>query len=581
MTTGFDHSGPPTRRRSTLVRHLLLVQVLSVLVTVGGLAALGGWGAARLELAAAGRLTASIAASVAVDPQVIAVLVEAGDVRSRSARLQPLAERTRIATGASYIVVMSPTGTRYSHPEVDRIGQQYQGSIAAAAAGGTLTEQFVGTLGPSVRTVTPVTSDGVVLGLVSVGVLQTTITDLAGRYLPFILAAAGLGLVLGVLVALGLARWLRRQTLGLEPSEIAGAYLHHDAVLHYVGEGLLVLDAAGRAVVVNEEARRLLGLPGISPEPVPQGRRLFRAQGARAFDPALGELPGLDPAVRAVLERGRADDLLDEPVPSGERVLLVTVRAAESGAGDGVRIYSFRDRTELTGAIRDRDDAVDRARTLATRTHEFGNRMQTVLSLVHLGDSAEAIRTGQAALHRTRGPEERIAAEVRDPVLAALLADKAAQADEVGVHLTVTDRLAALGSDLLPFAPDDLVSLVGNLVDNAVEASLAGPAAVRTVHVDLDVLGSLLEVRVRDSGTGVPPDLAHELFEFGFSTRIEPGGRERGIGLALVRRISRRLGGEVTVELPSSTMSGSEFVLTLPLAPSTEQISETGSAAPG
>ncbi|WP_353651109.1 ATP-binding protein [Nakamurella sp. A5-74] len=590
--TGTQQESPrrPARRRSSLVRQLLLVQVLSVLITVGGLAALGTWGAAQLELAAAGRLTASIASSVAVDPQVVTAFAGPTNVRSRSAVLQPLAERIRIATGSSFIVVMSPLGIRYSHPDRSRIGLPYQGSIAAAAAGGTLTEEFVGTLGPSVRTVVPVVRDGSVVGLVSVGVLQTTIRELAARYLPLILAAAALGMLLGGLIALGLARWLRRQTLGLEPEEIAAAYLHHDAVLHDVGEGLLVLDGAGRAVVVNEEARRLLDLPDSAPQPVHRSRRVFQAKGARAFDPAVSELPGLDPAVRAVLQRGRTDDLVDEPVPSGERVLLVTVRAAEREAGPGVRIFSFRDRTELTEAIRARDDAVDRARTLAIRTHEFGNRMQTVLALVHLGDSAEAIRTGRAALHRTRGPEMAIAAEVRDPVLAALLADKAAQAAEIGVRVTVTDRLDALGDGLLPFAPDDLVSLVGNLVDNAVEAVLAVPDGLRTVHMQLDLSDDVVQIRVRDTGAGVPEDLAEELFEFGFSTRIDPSGRERGIGLALIRRISRRLGGDVRVQVPQLADMGSEFVLTLPLpqdptpdrAPApTAPVSGTGCVDPG
>ena len=154
----------------------------------------------------------------------------------------------------------------------------------------------------------PVFSGDRVVGAVSVGVLQTRVSDLALLYLPWIVVSAGVALLLGVGLAVLVARRLRRQTLGLEPEEITAAYTHHDAVLHAVGEGLLVVDGDGRLVVVNAEARRLLGIDG------PQR-------------PGLAELDS-DPAVRAVLERGLATDLRDEPALAGERVLLVNSRSA-------------------------------------------------------------------------------------------------------------------------------------------------------------------------------------------------------------------------------------------------------------
>ncbi|MET0187820.1 MAG: histidine kinase, partial [Pseudonocardia sediminis] len=252
--------GRVPQRRSRLVRRLLVLQLVTVLLTVGGLAALGMWGAQRIELDSAGRLTGATAAALAGDPAVVDTLARGGDVTTLSARMQPLAERVRVASGTGFIVVMDPSGLRYSHSETDRIGGIYQGTLAPALAGRPLTEVYTGTLGPSVRTVVPVFSGGRVVGAVSVGVLQTRVSDLALMYLPEIVGAAALALALGAGLAWLLARRLRRQTLGLEPDEITAAYTHHDAVLHAVGEGLLVVDSDRRLVVVNAEARRLLGL---------------------------------------------------------------------------------------------------------------------------------------------------------------------------------------------------------------------------------------------------------------------------------------------------------------------------------
>ncbi|MEJ8279113.1 sensor histidine kinase [Pseudonocardia spirodelae] len=547
-------SSPPLRR-SRLVRRLFLLQVVTVLLTVAGPAALGVYGASRLEHDAAGRLTTATALSLASDPEVLSAVRDGGDVTTLSARLQPVAERVRRATNSSFVVVMSPQGIRYSHYNPAEIGLPYQGNIAPALAGRTATEVYTGTLGPSVRTVTPVLVDGRIAAVVSVGVLQTRISDLALRWLPAIVAAAGVAVLVGSGLAVLLARRLRRQTLGLEPEDITAAYTHHEAVLHAVGEGLLVVDGDGRLVVVNAEARRLLGLPD-------------------AADPADVAVPGrpvaalgADPAVAAVLGSGLREDLRDRPALAGERVLLVNSRHAGPAAGPGTRVFTLRDRTELAGALRERDDARDKVAALSGQAHEFGNRLQTVLTLIELGDTADAAAAGTAALDRTRGPGARVVAEVYDPVLAALLADKAWQAEEQDVTFTVTDACDpdALPDLRLPFVADDLVSLAGNLVDNAIEV-VAGRAGERSVAVALRTTpdGRELLVEVADSGPGVPPDTARELFTFGFSTRATPGGRPRGIGLALVDRISRRLGGSVRVGTRDDG-SGAVFTVRLPL----------------
>jgi two-component system CitB family sensor kinase len=527
---------PRPRRGSRLVGRLLLLQLVTVLVTVGGVAALGVLGARELESAAAGRLTLATAQSVAGDPGVVAAVRAGGDPLVVSRTLQPLAERVRVATGTAFVVIMTPDGVRYTHAEPDRIGGVYVGSIAEARAGHAYTEDYPGTLGPSVRTVVPVTDRGQVVGLVSVGVLETRISALVARELPWILAVAAGAVALGALLAWLLARRVRRQTLGLEPEEIAAAYTHHDAVLRAVREGLMVLDRDGRVVVLNAEARRLLGF---SPDEPVEGRRLVEL--------------GVDPALRAVtrLATGGVEDVRDTLTLAGERVLLLSRTAAGPRAGDGTRVVTLRDRTELSGVLRERDAARDRARALAGQAHEFANRMQTVLTLVQLGDTDDALRAGTAAVDRARGP---VLDTVHDPVLAALLTDKAWTASERGIAFTVQDETEGP----VPLDPDDVVSLVGNLVDNALDAA-EGSADPR---VEVRLADGVLEVA--DSGPGIPPEAADDVFEHGFSTKEAGPDRPRGIGLALVARIVRRLGGTVEV-VPRAP--GTLFRVSLPARP--------------
>lgn len=536
------------RRGSRLARRLLSLQLVTVLITVGGMATLGVWGAREVETDAAERLTRATATSVATDPQVIAAVAAGGDPFVVSRTMQPLAERVRIATGTAFVVVMSPQGIRYSHAEPDRIGGVYVGSTAEALAGRPHSEHFLGTLGPSIRTVVPVVDGGRVVGLVSVGVLENRISALVWRELPWILLVAAAAVVLGGVLAWLLARRVRRQTLGLEPEEIAAAYAHHDAVLHAVREGLVVLDPDGRVVVANAEARRLLGWEGAGVE----GRR-------------LAEL-GVDPALRAVVRPPESDgsvDVRDSLALAGERVLLVSRTAAGERAGAGTRVVTLRDRTEVADALRQRDAARDRARALAGQAHEFANRMQTVLTLVQLGDTADALRAGTTALDRTRGPAEAVLAQVQDPVLAAVLVDKAWVAAERDVAFTVTDTTE--DGTTTAASPDDLVTLLGNLVDNALDAVTTGresdPTAPAEVRVRLATEDDRLVLEVADTGPGVPPDAGEDIFEHGFSTKPAAPDRPRGIGLALVSRVARRLGGTVDLR-PGSP--GTVFTVRIP-----------------
>ncbi|MFF3941876.1 SpoIIE family protein phosphatase [Streptomyces phaeofaciens] len=266
----------------------------------------------------------AVATAVASSPSVKQALTEADP----TVVLQPQAEETRQRSRVDFVVVMSPQGIRYSHPNPAQIGRHYIGSIAAAQRGGIVTETTTGTLGRSVRAVVPVIgADGKVIGLVAAGITVKQVSVAAERQLPLVLAAAGLVLA----AATGGTAWisgrLRRQTHGLGPAQMTRMYEHHDAVLHSVREGVLVIDAQGRLLLANDEARRLLRL-----EADAEGR-------------PVGGL-GLEPQAEKLLLS--VTEATDQVVKVGDRLLAVSHRPMTRQAGPGGTVATLRDTTELS-----------------------------------------------------------------------------------------------------------------------------------------------------------------------------------------------------------------------------------------
>ncbi|MEU6196340.1 SpoIIE family protein phosphatase [Streptomyces sp. NPDC047061] len=244
-----------------------------------------------------------------------------------TAVLQPRAEAARKATGVDFIVVMNTDGIRYTHPKPDRIGKKFVGTIGPALAGGTVTEEVHGTIGELVQAVVPVRdADGKVVGLVSAGITTAHVGGTADQQLPLLLTAAAAALALATAGTALVSRRLLRQTHGLGPDEMTRMYEHHDAVLHSVREGVLIVGGDGRLMLANDEAQRLLDLPGDA-----ERRRV----------PDLG----LDPATAALIASGRV--ATDEVHRVKDRLLAVNQRPIEVRGGPPGSVTTLRDTTEL------------------------------------------------------------------------------------------------------------------------------------------------------------------------------------------------------------------------------------------
>ena len=517
-------------RESSVARQVLLLQVLVVVVLVVASAALAAYDARRDVRSSATDQAVAVAEAVADSPAVVGAFGDADPSRT----LQPYAEQVRHDTGVDFVVVMAPDRTRYSHPDPAQLGRPFVGDLGDAPAGGIFTQEYTGTLGPSIRAVVPVERDGRVIGLVSVGITISAIDRQLRQDVVLILAAAALVLAVGLLGTWLLARRVRRQTHGLGEREIARMYEYYSAVLHAVREGLLLLDDAGRVQLVNDEAVRLLDLP---PDVV----------GRSVHD--LDLPPGL---VAAALGR---DAEPDDLYVRGDRILVVSSAPATWQGRDVGAVVTLRDHTELRAVTGELDVVRGLTESLRSQNHESANRLHTIVSLIEMGRPDDAVAFATEELTIAQDLADRVVGAVGDPVVAALLLGKNAEAAERGVELRVEGEVPPGG----PVAARDLVTVIGNLVDNAFEA-VAGRDD-RRVTLGLSGDADTVTLRVADSGPGLSADDAAHVLERGWTTKAEPGPGGRGVGLALVGQVARRHHGEVGIG--ASADGGAEFAVTL------------------
>ncbi|MFD0786821.1 PAS domain-containing protein, partial [Micromonospora azadirachtae] len=348
----------------------------------------------------------AVAETVARSPEV----AEALRSPDPAAMLQPYAESIRRATRTDFVVVMAPDRTRYSHTDPAQIGRPFIGEIAPALAGHPITVVNTGTLGESVRSVVPVRADdGQVVGLVSVGITTEAIDrELLGRS-PVLLAATVAALALAAAGSWLLSRRLRRQTHGLGPAQMARMYEYYDAVLHSVGEGLVVIGPDRRIALINDEGRRLLGLPA---------------------DTALVDRPvtevDLPAALTELITTGQT--ARDELILTADRALVANLRPTGTGGHTMGTVLTLRDHTELRALTSELDSVRGLTEALRSQAHEAANRLHTVLTLVELGRTEEAVRLATEELALVQQLTDQVVGAITEPALVALLLDLSAQA---------------------------------------------------------------------------------------------------------------------------------------------------------
>ncbi|MDQ2943799.1 MAG: sensor histidine kinase [Candidatus Dormibacteraeota bacterium] len=525
------------KTRLPLAYQILVFQVAIIL-----LSALMGAGAAVWQ-ASQGldrqyeQRSLAIAQSVASNSAVQSALLN-GDP---SGLIQKTAEQIRVSTGATYVVVTNRDGIRYSHTNPALIGRPVDENPSTVLAGNTWVGVQQGTLGVSARGKAPIFYQGNVIGMVSVGFLETAVFNQLLTELPGFAVTLLLALGLGVAGSMLLASRLKRQTFGLEPYEIAGLLEEREASLQGIHEGAIATDRDGTITLANDEARRLLALPTDC-----LGRKV-----SQVLPPGR---------LLKFLSGGLNDE--DEVLLAGDRVLVASRRAIRVRGREIGHVATLRDSTELTGLAGGLGvDSLTEA--LRAQAHEYANRLHTIAGLVQMGRGDEAMKLIAQTSGVHQELTEALLERVGDPVLGALLLAKAAVASERGIELRVSDDTVMTRSVL---DSEDLITLLGNLIDNALDAA-ASSTNERWVSVSVTEQQDELVIKVHDSGPGVLESLNGQIFQEGFSTKAGPQRKRRGFGLALVRQVARRHGGDVTVANEGGAMFTVRLQVTVAAAP--------------
>lgn len=464
----------------------------------------------------------AIARSVAVEPGLAdAVLHD-----DPSGVIQTQAEAARRNTRALFVVVTDDRGIRFSHPDPDRIGEEVSTDPSEALSGTTVVAVQKGTLGWSARAKVPLrTEAGRIVGEISVGISIDEITSRLLDLLPSVALYLGLALAVGVLASLLLARRLKRQTFGLELGELASLLQEREATLYGIREGVIAINPDGSVGLINDEARRLISL------------------GQRGVGRPLTEL----------LPPGRLVDVLTGSEPGPDQVVVtaqyclvinrmpVTFQGRDLGA-----VITLSDRTEQENLLRELDSVRGLTDALRAQQHEYDNRVHGLAGLVELGRYEEAVRYANELSAGQADLAERLQERIESAQLVGLLVAKSIVATERGVRLSISDDSAVSAEDV---DPRTLLTIVGNLVDNAIDAAASSGGASPGVDVRMRTShDGTVEICVADSGPGVPAAHRAAIFTDGFSTKQPAGRRRRGLGLALVQRTVTALGGTIRVD---------------------------------
>lgn len=452
--------------------------------------------------------------------------------------INPIAEEIRKKTKAEFVVVMDMESIRYSHPVKERIGQKFVGGDEKEVfTGKAYVSSAIGTLGHSLRAFVPVFRNGWQVGAVSVGVLtddiQLTISDVRRN----ILNTLFLGMSIGFIGAAVLARNVKKAMFGLEPVEIATLAGEKQAILASVREGIIAINKHGVITEMNGEARKLLELKQ-------------NAIGRKVTDVVPNtRLP-------EILATGKAEIDQDQ-LFYGNRVLTTRIPMIINGHIIGA-VASFRDMTEVQRLAEELTGVKKYVEALRAQSHEFRNRTHTIAGLLQLHQYEEAIEFIMLTSEKDQGAIDFVMDKIKDPLICGLLLGKLAVAKEVGVILYL-DEMSFLSHITGKPSSNQLITVIGNLIDNALDAISFLKDHKRTIRVLLLEDTDWVIIEVEDWGEGISQEAAPMIYEQGFSTK---GEKNKGIGLTLVNNFVKEING--TIIWNNKNEGGVIFRITIP-----------------
>lgn len=476
-----------------------------------------------------------IAHIIAISP----VIIDALTTKIGEEKIQDFTQKILDISNVEFITVMDMNRIRKSHPNADKIGEYYaEEDVNPVFQGQETTSINKGSLGVSLRAFCPIfRANGQQVGVVLVGIRVESVQVAVDKSRAGIYVGVGFGMLVGILGALVLARNIKKSMFGLEPFVIAKIFQERSAMLQSVREGILAVDKESRITIVNEEGMRLFQQAGITDNPM-----------GKLVDKYV-------PNTRLVniLETGKAE-LDQEQDLNGTIILANRIPIIVDGEIVGA-IATFRDKTELRQLAEKLTGVRNYAEALRGQTHEFMNKLHVIVGMIHMGYYERLTSYVSQIALQYQVEVGSVVRKVKDPVLAGFLMGKLSLAREAGGEILLSDESFVPEPDD-PEIVHELILIIGNLIENGLEA--VEHSSVKHISIDFSYENQVLTIVVIDTGIGMDEKTVENIFVQGYSTK----GIERGLGLYLIKRSVKRLGGEITVV--SKINNGTKFQVMIP-----------------
>lgn len=459
--------------------------------------------------------------------------------------IQPIAEKTRLATGVAYIVVLDMQRIRYSHPVQERIGKVFTDKdVSAALANHEYISRAEGVLGPSIRAFVPIKIDegNRQVGVVVVGVLTPTVAEVLRSVNLQIYSFLAVGLLIGLMGSLFLARNIKRAMFSMEPDEIARLLQERTAIFQAMDEGVIAIDTNCRITIINNKAKNLLG---------------FHSDAVGKLISELIPNASLPRVINTGEPEHNREAVINNTIIISNRV---PVKVNEEIVG---AVATFRDKTEVHSLAEELTGVKAFVEALRVQNHEYMNKLHTIAGLIQLKHYEQAIDYIFDITEEQHKITSLISKRIKDFRLAGMLLGKYARAKELKIKLIINKKSYL---DKLPenISSNSLVIIVGNLLENAFDSVRSEESKRRKVYFEINEVSDYITIIVKDWGNGIEPGKEEEIFQHGYSTK----GKGRGIGLYLVKRNVSNLKGDIRIVHPKQR--GMKFIVRLPILKKSE-----------
>ncbi|EPL2591605.1 citrate sensor histidine kinase CitA [Klebsiella pneumoniae] len=469
-------------------------------------------------------------------------LVEAVQKRDL-ARIKALIDPMRSFSDATYITVGDASGQRLYHVNPDEIGKSMEGGDSDEALINAKSYVSVrkGSLGSSLRGKSPIQdATGKVIGIVSVGYTIEQLENWLSLQISSLLIPMAIMLLLLLFCARRFSLHIKKQMLNMEPQQLSQLLIQQSVLFESVFEGLIAIDSDYKITAINQTARRLLNLS--QPEPTLIGKRISSVISQEVF---FYDAPQTNKK--------------DEIVTFNQIKVIASRMAVILNNEPQGWVISFRSKDDINTLRLQLSQVQQYADNLRAVQHEHRNLISTIAGLLFLKRYNQALELIQQQSESHQKVIDFIARNFQDNHLAGLLIGKYYRAKELGLELIFDP---ACFVDRLPTAlsHNEWISIVGNLLDNAYNASLRQPQGSKQIECLINSDGQEVIIEIADQGCGIDEALRDRIFERGVTSSAS---KDHGIGLWLVRSYVEQAGGSIVVE--NNIPFGTIFTLYIPL----------------